>query len=269
MLSVRKSRPATVPAVLVVLSVLSACDVTIKDGDVSVRHSRGNATQAWNRSYPIAPRGRFEMTSSNGPVEIVTGPAGRIEVAATLTATSLSDERANELLRKTEIEESVSPDRVAIVAQLPRQAGGRVEAAFRVTVPEDAQIETSLNNGKLKVDGLSGHIKAMIVNGEMELGGLKGTVDAASVNGPIAVRMAEITGRVRVEGTNGRIFLEVPRHARATLNARAFNGGISVTGLNTQEVSGRRIRDLESQLNGGGPEIDVRTTNGRITIEGK
>jgi hypothetical protein len=42
-----------------------------------------------------------------------------------------------------------------------------------------------------------------------------------------------------------------------------------VTGLTTQEATGRRIRNLESVLNGGGPEIDVRVTNGRLTIEGK
>ena len=48
-----------------------------------------------------------------------------------------------------------------------------------------------------------------------------------------------------------------------------MNGGIHVTGLTGQEVSGRRIQTLESQLNGGGPEIDIRVTNGRITIVGK
>ncbi len=264
MLSSLNTRPATV---LAVLSVLGACDVTIKDGDVSVRHVRGHATQEWNRTYPIAPQGRFELTSNNGPIEILTGPAGRIEVVATLTAASLSDERANEALQDTEIEEDVAPDRVALVAQ--RENGRRVETAFKVIVPEDAQVVTSLNNGKLRVEGLRGPVKAMVVSGEMDLSGLRGSVDAALANGSVRVRMAEVTGRVRVEGTNGQIAIEVPRDARATLNVRAFNGGISVTGLNTQEASGRRIRSLESQLNGGGPEIDVRITNGRITIEGR
>ena len=78
----------------------------------------------------------------------------------------------------------------------------------------------------------------------------------------------EVTAPIRLESTNGRIALEVPKDAKATLNARSVNGGITVTGLGTG-ASGRRIRNLESVLNGGGPEIDVRVTNGRITIEGK
>ena len=66
-----------------------------------------------------------------------------------------------------------------------------------------------------------------------------------------------------------RISLDIPKSAKATLNARSVNGGITVSGLPTSdEASGRRIRTLESQLNGGGPAIDVRVTNGRISITG-
>ena len=80
--------------------------------------------------------------------------------------------------------------------------------------------------------------------------------------------MAHVTGPVRLESANGRIALEISKTAKATLNARSVNGGITVRGLNTDEGTGRRIRTLESQLNGGGPEIDLRVTNGRITITG-
>jgi hypothetical protein len=81
--------------------------------------------------------------------------------------------------------------------------------------------------------------------------------------------MADVTGPLRLEATNSRIALDIPKTTRATLNARSVNGNITVTGLNTDEGTGRRIRTLESQLNGGGPEIDLRVTNGRISIEGK
>ncbi len=257
-------------AVLAGIGVFAAlaCDVTIKDGDVSVRHLRGRATEEWNRTYPLAAGGRFDITHSNGPVEIVVGAPGRLQVAGAMTATSMTDDRARELLKATRIEETVAADRVALVTRPARQ-GGSVEVGFKITVPPDAHVETTLNNGKLTATALAGHVKAMVVNGEIELNGLRGTVDAASVNGPIAVKMAEVTGRVRVESTNGRITIEVPKDARATLNARSVNGAITVSGLNTTEASGRRIRNLESQLNGGGPELDVRVTNGRITIEGK
>jgi hypothetical protein len=245
-----------------------ACDVTIKDGDVSVQHLGGHASQEWRREYPLSSPGRFEITSTKGPIEIVAGPAGHVAVTAVLTAASMTDERAAQLVRGSTIEETVAPDRVALVTRFPR-GGGRVEAAFKVVVPADARVEATLSNDTVTIDGVTGHVKTMVVNGGIELRGLRGTVDAATVNGPVSVKMAEITGDIRVESTNGRIAIEIPKNARATLNARAVNGGIRATGLNSTEASGRRIRSLESQLNGGGPEIDVRVTNGRITIEGK
>jgi DUF4097 and DUF4098 domain-containing protein YvlB len=81
--------------------------------------------------------------------------------------------------------------------------------------------------------------------------------------------MADVTGPLRLESTNGRVSLEVPKTTKATLNARSVNGSISVTGLTVDEGAGRRIRTLESQLNGGGPAVDLRVTNGRISIDGK
>jgi hypothetical protein len=240
--------------------------VTIKDGDVSVRQVHGRATREWNRRYPLAAGGTAEIVNPNGPIEVMTGPPGSVAVAAELAATGMTDERASQSLDEIQIEEKTAPDRVRIATT--RWGGGR-RVAYKVTVPEDARVELTANNGALKVAGLRGHVKAMAANGRIELNRLRGTVDAASVNGPVSVRMAEVTGRVRVESTNGQISLEVPKESKATLNLRSVNGGITVTGLDAPEASGRRIRSLESALNGGGPEIDVRVTNGRITIEGK
>jgi hypothetical protein len=254
------------------VSILAAqgCDVTIKNGDVSFDQLHGRAVQEWNRKYEVADGGRVEIVNVNGPVTVVVGAPRAVEVTAVLTARAMTDERAKEVLSRSSIDESASPEhiRVAIVRDSRGRGPGRLQVSYTVTAPPDARVEITTNNGTLKAEGLSGPIKAMVVNGEIELTGLRGSVDAASVNGGVSVRMAEVTARVRLESTNGRVALELPNDSSATLTARSVNGGISVTGLNTPEASGRRIRNLESVLNGGGPEIDLRVTNGRITITG-
>ncbi len=257
-------------ALLAGMSILAsqACDVTIKDGDVSFDQLHGRASQEWNRTYPLAAGGTVEVINADGPIEVFAGPAGTVGVAALLAARAMTDERAKEILDGTKIDESATPRHVKLTTVLARRTRG-LEVTYKVTVPPDARIEVTGNNGTLKVDGLRGHVKAMVANGGVELTGLRGSVDAASVNGFVSVKMAEVTARVRLESTNGRITLEIPKDTKATLTARSVNGGITVTGLAAQEASGRRIRNLESVLNGGGPEIDVRVTNGRITIEGK
>ena len=249
--------------------VLSACDVTIKDGDVSFNQLHGRAAREFKRTYPLTAGGKVEIVNVNGPIVVSTGEAGSVQVTAAMTARAMTDDRAKEVLDAAKIEESAAPDHVRVATARGNRRGG-LRVAYTVTVPADSRVELTTTNGDLQGKNLRGHLKAMMMNGEIELDGIEGTVDAAAVNGRMTVKMSAVTGAIRLDGTNGRVNLELPKDARATLTARSVNGGIAVRGLTAHEDSpGRRIQNIESQLNGGGPPIDIRVTNGRITIEGK
>jgi DUF4097 and DUF4098 domain-containing protein YvlB len=252
------------------VGILGGCDVTIKDGDIKGVSMHAKVTQEWSRHYPLAAGGRVELVNPDGPIEAVVGPAGSVDVAVVMDAGAMTETRAKEVLTEFKIEESVASEhvRVATARTRGRRGVGDVDISYKVTLPADARLEMTGNNGTIKARGLRGHVKAMVVNGGIDLAAMTGTVDAASVNGSITANIAQVTGPIRLESTNGRIALELPKTAKATLNARSVNGGITVTGLTVEEGTGRRIRTLESQLNGGGPEIDLRVTNGRINITG-
>lgn len=260
------SLPSALAAGVCAAGVLSACDVTIKDGDIKNVSVQAKVTRDWTRHYALAEGGRVEIVNSNGSIETVVGPAGAVDIAAVLEAGAMTEARANEILNGVKIEESAAPGHVRVAAV--RSGRGNLDITFKVTLPADARLEMTGNSGTFKASDMRGHVKAMVVNGGVELAGMSGGVDAAAVNGHVSAKMADVTGPMRLEATNGRVTLEIPRTAKATLNARAVNGGITVTGLSTQDGTGRRIRTLESQLNGGGPEIDLRVTNGRIAITG-
>jgi hypothetical protein len=263
----RQAKAAALAAGVCAASLLSGCDVTIKDGDITNVSMRHKVSEEWSRHYPLAEGGRVEIVNSNGPIEVAAGPAGAVDITAGLEAGAMTEASAKEILREITIEETAKPDHVR-VATVRRSGRGGLEVSFKVTMPPGARLEMTGNNGRLRADGLSGHVKAMVVNGGVELTAMRGTIDAAGVNASVSAKMAEVTGPLRLESTNGRIALEIPRTARATLNARSVNGNITATGLTIAEGTGRRIRTLESQVNGGGPEIDLRVTNGRISITG-
>jgi hypothetical protein len=249
--------------------MLSGCDVTIKDGDIKGVSVQARVTREWNRHYPLAEGGRVEIVNSNGPIEVIVGPQGAVDITAVLEAQAMTEAHAKEILSGITIEESVKPEHVRVATATARRSGrGGFDVSYKVTVPANARLEMTGNNSRLKADGLRGHVKAMVENGGIELVAMRGTIDAAAVNASVTAKMAEVTGPMRLESTNGRIALEIPKTAKATLNARSVNGRINVTGLDIQEGTGRRIRTLESQVNGGGPEIDLRVTNGRINITG-
>jgi hypothetical protein len=263
------SLPSALAVGVCAAGVLSACDVTIKDGDIKNVSMHHKVSQEWKRHYPLAESGRVEIVNSNGPIEVTVGPQGAVDIAAVLEAQAMTEAHAKVILSEITIEESVKPDHVRVATATARRSGrGGFEVSYKVAVPANARLEMTGSNSRLKADGLRGHVKAMVVNGGIELAAMRGTIDAAAVNASVTAKMADITGPMRLESTNGRITLEIPKTAKATLNARSVNGGINVTGLNIQDGTGRRIRTLESQLNGGGPEIDLRVTNGRINITG-
>ena len=195
------------------------------------------------------------------------GPVGAVDITAVVETGAMTETRAKEMLAEVTMEEAVNHDHVRVAA-VRKSRGGGVVIRFKVTMPADGRLEMTTNNGELRADGLRAHVKAMVVNGGVELSAMRGTVDAAGVNASVNVGMAEVSGPLRLESTNGRVSLEIPKTAKATLNARSVNGTISVTGLNVEQGEGRRIRTLESQLNGGGPEIHLRVTNGGISVTG-
>ena len=260
-------------AVLAGMGVLASqgCDVTIKDGDISVNHGHGKATREWRRTYPFAATGVVEIVNTNGPIEVGAGPAGAVEVNAVITANAITEDRAKQILDETNIEESATPEHVRVASSRTHRGRGPggLQVSYEVKMPAGARLEVSGNNGTFRAAHLTGHVKALVTNGSVELTGLAGSVDAGAVNGRVSVKMAQVTDRIRLEATNGRIELEIPASTKAVLDARSMNGGIHVSGLHGQEASGRRIQTLESQLNGGGPEIAIRVSNGRITITGR
>src|SRR5437588_629357 len=103
-------------------------------------------------------------------------------------------------------------------------------------------------------------------NGHITLARCGGDVDAETTNGGINAELLEVTpGKaVRLETTNGRISLAAPPTLAASIDAANTNGSI-----NTElPVTSTRMRrhTLHGTINGGGPEVRLRTTNGSIEI---
>ena len=69
------SLPSALAVGVCAAGVLSACDVTIKDGDIKGVSVQAKVTREWNRHYPLAEGGRVEI-SQQRRIEAVVGPAG-------------------------------------------------------------------------------------------------------------------------------------------------------------------------------------------------
>ena len=262
------AQPLAVAATLGLLAGAGACDVQVHDGKLDVDVYSNEAKQEWARTYTLAEGGLVEIANLNGPIDVGPASTPTVDVRAEIIAKGLTDDMAKNILSKGRIEETASPERVKVETVVPRGVHGSYEVRYRVQLPSGLEAAVSTTNGSVTANGLSGKLKVSVSNGRVELVGMSGPIDAANVNGSLTVKLTRVAGPVRLETTNGRLELELPASSKANLWARVVNGRMSVSGFPVEEQRGNRIRNLETKLNGGGPPIDVRTTNGRMTITG-
>ena len=152
--------PSALLACAGIVTSQAGCDVNVHDGKASLHLFSAEAKDEWTHRYPLAAGGRVEIVNINGPISVAAGPAGSVEVHATISAKALTDAGAKEILSKGSIQETKEPAHVRVETMSPRAMHGSYEVRYEVRVPADAQTEISITNGPLKADGLTGRFKA-------------------------------------------------------------------------------------------------------------
>lgn len=203
----------------------------------------------------------LSVTLSGGRRKIVT-PSGAKTLAGGGGGLEIS-ERDNRL----SIESDGPPDRVAIVARVPRRA----------------QLNLSTTNeGEIVVRDIVGDLQLENINGPITATNITGSVIAESVNKPITVGLAAVAagGATSLSSLNGDITLTLPASARAELHLDSARGEIvsdfeldvkpSKPLIERNETRGgvsvRMENVVVATLNGGGPVIRMKTLNGTIKL---
>jgi len=253
---------ATLPLVAALASLTAACDIALSG-------AREEATETVTRSFPLSPGGTLDISTTNGRIEVVAGSSPTVEVKAVKVAKAATKEGAAELLKNLQIKEEVTPDLVKLRAERGKGGltgwGTSTEVRYFVQVPANTKVLLNTTNGEIEVVNVTASAQMETVNGQINARGLGGDVKASTTNGGVDISFAALTGDVNVETTNGGVTVRLPADAKALLLGRTTNGGLSVDGLQVEEVE-RSRRRLEARLNGGGRRIEAETTNGGITF---
>jgi hypothetical protein len=261
-------RPRPLAAVLICVAAI----VALAGCDLATSGFRSTATDEWTRTYPLEAPGRLEIVNTNGFIEVERTQGAAIEVRAERVGKGATDEAAREALQRIEIREDVSADGVRLETRLPGGGflSGGGEVRYRVSVPAGTDVRLRTTNGRIVVTGLDGPLVARTTNGGITGRGLAGAVEARTTNGAIEVDVETVAQEgMELGTTNGAIRLRLPGTARADIRARVQNGSINVSDLDVDRVGETDRRRFEGRLHGGGPRIDLSTTNGGIRIEGK
>jgi hypothetical protein len=156
-----------------------------------------------------------------------------------------------------------------------------VSGDFNIQVPADTSVRVNTIGGKaITIDNISGEIEANNMNGQVTVTNASGPVVAHSMNGRVTVSLNRVPPDkdMSFSTMNGNVDVTLPADAKANFKMRADNGDIytdfdvKLDGQAAPQTGKRKARDGGTQsgtINGGGPEIQFTTFNGRIVIHKK
>lgn len=230
------------------------------------------AQENFEQSYAFSAGQRLSVENTNGDIVVEAWNGNEILVRATKRVKARGGS-ADDRLAELRIEVQVDARGVEIGTVYPRRSGGffnwnEVSASveYRIQVPRDADLELRTVNGEIEVSEVAGEIRLRSTNGGISVTDAAGSVNAATTNGGIQVELDRVSdARMEFETTNGGIRLDLPSGIRASVVARTTNGTIETDFPISVRGEFRRTR-LEGDINGGGPAIELRTTNGSIRI---
>lgn len=251
-------------AALLALIASAACEVDFVP--------RAEAREEWKKSYTVAADGQLTIDNTNGRIMVRPGTGATIEIVATRIAKAGSDEAAKKLLADRAIEETVTGSSVTLSSRGSgiNLGGTQYQVNYDVRAPAGIALKLSATNGTIDVSQWDGRVQMSATNGALSGERLTGEVEASTTNGKIDIQLSSLDeAGVDVETTNGRVSVTLPKDARGRVIARVTNGAITVEGLNVEPSPSNTRRRYEGLLNGGGgPTVNVETTNGAVTVRG-
>jgi DUF4097 and DUF4098 domain-containing protein YvlB len=155
-----------------------------------------------------------------------------------------------------------------------------------VSVPQSTTLDLSSANGSVHVSGIKGEARLATSDGSIHVDNLEGSLRAHTANGAIEVggrfdllELNTSNGHIRadvwtgshmrdgwnIRTANGAVTLGVPNDLSASLDAWTSDGRINLD--LPIEVNGQQEKHhVRGKLHGGGPNLQVHTSNGSITL---
>lgn len=208
-------------------------------------------------SYPMSAKGRLQVETFNGSVDISTWDQPTVDVSGAKYAPTQSEADAMQVTIDR------TPDAVSVrVTHSPEWRGNR-GANFAIKIPKGAVLDRIVtSNGHIKADDGTGPARLKTSNGHIRVTRFQGTLDAQTSNG--RVDLDGVEGDATIHTSNGHVQAE---GVRGGLQVETSNGGVTaeVTGGNRPVRIGTSNGPVEVTLPGGFlGGVKVHTNNSSI-----
>ncbi len=231
-----------------------------------------DVTEEQTFSYSLDDGGRISVDNVNGNVTVVGGSGNEVEIIATKKGED------QETLDRIEIVIDHSSDAIRIETEYPDEGASgwfnfsgdsKGSVSYTISVPASANLESIESvNGGIEIKGVDGVVKASTVNGSIKAEALRGNTRIETVNGSVTASFASFSGQQKAvcESVNGRLTINLPSDADASVSAETISGGIDGSDFGLETEKGFIGRELEGDIGNGSARLALSTVNGGIKI---
>ncbi len=232
----------------------------------------GDLVEKFSQTYPLSASGRVSVSNINGPIILEAWERNEVQVEITKHGDSqesldLIDININSKRDQIRIEASIKKGHTDGSYEYFRNR--RIEVHFRLKIPRNAVLsEIESMNGNVSASNFTNITKISAINGNVITRNLRGTSRLSTVNGELKSIFDDLESvdSVALETVNGRVKLEIPSDANATLRADSRNGEIG-NDFGLPVKKGKHVgRDLHGRLGTGAIPLHLTTVNGNLYI---
>lgn len=265
-------------------------------------HARPAAADDWNHSYPLTGKAVVHLDTADGNVTIESWDQREVQVEIEAPGwhigphgLHISDEsagnRVDVRVREPAIEFhfGLTSRTIRVKVHVPRECDLQLKTSDgNVTLgPVAGHIDVVTSDGDILAEGLTGDISLRTSDGGIDASGLQGRLQASSSDGNLQVQgrfddlslktsdgtiVAETENGSKIgdgwniETRDGNVVTRIGSDLCAQLDARSLDGHVTVE----LPIRVTRIVDhgsMTGDLNGGGPPLRIRTSDGSIRVE--
>jgi hypothetical protein len=252
--------------------------------------------ERFDKTIPLRPGSQVRLTNVNGGVTFEAWDRNEVRVEAEKQVRARDSDLARKVMGQIHIDVAPDSSGLRIDTRMPKrgETGGgfwdgllgndvNYGVTYTVHVPRRTAVDVQSSNGGIELGGTQGDAHLRTSNGGLSVRNVEGDLELRTSNGGITVVrsagalsakttngaiQAELTdfpsgADLSLESTNGGISIRLPRDARFSLDAATSNGGVDSDFPLPGKKGGHR---LEGDVNGGGPKLLIRTSNGGVHV---
>lgn len=224
-----------------------------------------------HRTFPLDSRGHVTIVTYKGSIRVSTWDRNEIDVAVRIEE---DGDVFAQPVKRADVRFDASPSDVRITSdnQWSFFLDG-VPPLYRYTIrmPRTASLRIKDYKSESEISDLAAELQLETYKGSLQLRNFSGGLTVNTYKGDIRAEFAAVTAPVRIDTYKGSIDLRMPRDSRFDLNTDLGRRRGDPDSDFARYVRTSNLRDHthRSQVNGGGPEVKVRSYKGEFNLRAR